>query len=709
MAATTLMSPPPQQPLTELGSANMMDMDLELAATTPQEKPSKKRKSELNGEASKKKKREAVPGTPSSKHCHQCHQSRDVFLECTYLTTRGKKTDRCGKLFCQDCLKRRYDEDTTAILAAGRPKDFNKLLGHVHTEPYVWLCPICRKICNCAPHRKQYGLPPTGFLTSFAKEQGLSVAQLLQDPNAVEAARLAKEKRDAARKEKAKAPGKDKDKEVADGGAEKEKKEKKEKKDTEKKKPAEKKEKVDKSATEKGKDKVTSNPILKPSKSASEKKKDDKPKMLASAAPVVIKPFVKQPKYVSDPEFEFIGISYPLEVIEKRLRVREFLLRFEKLMYKLPPKYFRTINDPNSEWTDLTYRNLITNLLAIVQADANQLMNGDMVYEAIDNIKKVTADSPDVWNILKNLLETVYEAEDLKIDCAEEDGKLNVIMLVMHLALQSSVIRAMIEDDGEKERERHKSSIAQTKRLKSDWEQTRGELQKERLLLKPGDRTDWDDRYASAFNAHKKLVARVEEKEWFSSRKTSARNTPLGIDIKGNTYWLFTQRDKREEDWGQWIVVQKNPTLPHPSGTLPSDEPANPLDDASSLPDAPEEDDEEIAKARIWYAVEGASNIRHLAKWIRYQTDLYFFKKANESAAFAATPPDTPRKKKKEEVMPDTPSRQLMVEVRMPHRTASPKLTPEELVTKENTEAFYSQLLKVAGFMELNGESEKLI
>ncbi|KAH0609324.1 uncharacterized protein H6S33_012810 [Morchella sextelata] len=642
MAATTLMSPPPQQPLTELGSANMMDMDLELAATTPQEKPTKKRKSELNGEASKKKKRETVPGTPS--------------------------------------------------------------------KPYVWLCPICRKICNCAPHRKQYGLPPAGFLTSFAKEQGQSVAQLLQDPNAVEAARLAKEKRDAARKEKGKAPGKDKDKEVADGGAEKEKKEKKEKKDTEKKKPAEKKEKVDKSATEKGKDKVASNPIPKPSKSALEKKKDDKPKMLASAAPVVIKPFVKQPKYVSDPEFEFIGISYPLEVIEKRLRVREFLLRFEKLMYKLPPKYFRTINDPNSEWTDLTYRNLITNLLAIVQADANQFMNGDMVYEAIDNVKKVTADSPDVWNILKNLLETVYEAEDLKIDCTEEDGKLNVIMLVMHLALQSSIIRAMIEDDGEKERERHKSSIAQIKRLKSDWEQTRGELQKERLLLKPGDRTDWDDRYASAFNAHKKLVARVEEKEWFSSRKTSVRNIPLGIDIKGNTYWLFTQRDKREEDWGQWIVVQKNPTLPHPSGTLPpSDEPANPLDDDSSLPDAPEEDDEEIAKARIWYAVEGASNIRHLAKWIRYQTDLYFFKKVSESSAFAATPPDTPRKKKKEEIMPDTPSRQLMVEVRMPHRAASPKLRPEELVTKENTEAFYSQLLKIAGFMELNGESEKLI
>lgn len=708
MAATTLMSPPLQQPLTELESANLMDMELESPATTHQEKISKKRKSELNGEASKKKKRESVPGTQGGRHCHQCHQSREVFLECTYITARGKKTDRCGKLFCQDCLKRRYDEDTTAIIAAGRPKDLNKLLGHVHTESYVWLCPICRKICNCAPHRKQYGLPPTGFLTSFAKEKGLTVAQILQDSEAMEEARAAKESRDALRKEKAKAPGRDKDKQAADGGAEK--KEKKEKKETEKKKPADKKEKVDKQATEKGKDKVASNPLPKPPKSAPEKKKDDKPKMLAAAAPVPIKPFVKQPKYVSDPDFEFIGISYPLGVIEKRLRVREFLLRFEKLMYKLPPKYFRTINDPNSEWTDLTYRNLITNLLAIVQADANQFMNGDMVYEAIDNIKKVTADSPDVWNILKNLLEAVYEAEDLKFDCNDEDGKLDVIMLVMHLALQSSVVRTLIEEDGEKERERHKSSIAQIKRLKSDWEQTRGELQKERLLLKPSDRADWDDRYASAFNAHKKLVARIEEKEWFSSRKTSMRNTPLGIDIKGNTYWLFTQRDKREEDWGQWIVVQKNPALPHPSGTLPpSDAPANSPQDDSSLPDAPEEDDEEIAKTRIWYAIEGASNIRHLAKWIRYQTDLHYFKKVNESSTFAATPPDTPRKKKKEEVMPDTPSRQLMVEVRMPHRAVNATLKPEELVTKENTEAFYSQLLKVAGFMELNGESEKLI
>lgn len=47
-----------------------------------------------------------------------------------------------------------------------------------------------------------------------------------------------------------------------------------------------------------------------------------------------------------------------------------------------------------------------------------------------------------------------------------------------------------------------------------DWEQIKSELQKERLLLKPGERPDWDDRYAKAFKAFKKLIARVEEKQW---------------------------------------------------------------------------------------------------------------------------------------------------------------------------------------------------
>lgn len=136
-------------------------------------------------------------------------------------------------------------------------------------------------------------------------------------------------------------------------------------------------------------------------------------------------------------------------------------------MIKLPPKYFRTINDPNSEWSDLTYRNLITSLLPIIQADANQILNGDMVYEAVDSIKKVTADSPMVWVILKNLLGQTYSPSDLNFDCGEEDGKLGVIMRVVHLALQTTVIRNRIDEDQEKEKEKNKVAVAEVKRLKA--------------------------------------------------------------------------------------------------------------------------------------------------------------------------------------------------------------------------------------------------
>lgn len=203
-------------------------------------------------------------------------------------------------------------------------------------------------------------------------------------------------------------------------------------------------------------------------------------------------------------------------------------------MIKLPPKYLRTINDPNSDWTDLTYRNLITNLLPIIQADGNHLIHGDVVYEAIQEIQKTTADNPKIWTILKDLLEEVYP-DHLPDDFDSEEARLEAIMLATNLALQATVIRQQIDDDIEKEKDKNKATMSEIKKLKTgksyscfckccqkrvqltfseDWEQTKGELQKERLLLKVGERTDWDDRYARAFKAYKKLIALVEERHW---------------------------------------------------------------------------------------------------------------------------------------------------------------------------------------------------
>lgn len=180
---------------------------------------------------------------------------------------------------------------------------------------------------------------------------------------------------------------------------------------------------------------------------------------------------------------------------------------------------------------------------------------------------------------------------------------------------------------------------------------------------------------------------------------------------------MFTQRNKKDDGWGRWVIVQKNKDLPHPSGALPKPDGPGDIQDDLDISEVLERQDGGVARSRIWYAISGAQNVRQLGEWIKYQSDLVFFKKAmassNGSSASlsptnaAAAAPHTP-KKKSEKVTVNTPSRQLMVEVRLPQRSFE-KMDPVELVTKESTEALYSRLQKIASFLELNEEPEKLI
>lgn len=88
MAATLSL-----HPLAESDIPNRMDTDPALLSSK------KKRKSDVTASVSKKPKTRESLGGSNGKYCHQCHQVREVFVECTVLTTRGKKTERCGKIF----------------------------------------------------------------------------------------------------------------------------------------------------------------------------------------------------------------------------------------------------------------------------------------------------------------------------------------------------------------------------------------------------------------------------------------------------------------------------------------------------------------------------------------------------------------------------------------------------------------------------------
>lgn len=111
-----------------------------------------------------------VPGYSSSRHikmvkrstdkiydrvngttCHQCRQKTiDSKTVCHNKNCKGVRGQ-----FCSPCLQNRYGEGLVDSLRDSK-----------------WVCPPCRKICNCSFCMPKRGKPPTGILIHHAKEAG---------------------------------------------------------------------------------------------------------------------------------------------------------------------------------------------------------------------------------------------------------------------------------------------------------------------------------------------------------------------------------------------------------------------------------------------------------------------------------------------------------------------------------------------------------
>jgi hypothetical protein len=232
----------------------------------------------------------------------------------------------------------------------------------------------------------------------------------------------------------------------------------------------------------------------------------------------------------------------------------------------------------------------------------------------------------------------------------------------------------------------------------TEWETQRQVFQKERLLCPSSEKTDFEARYSAAQLAHKQLMLQAEQKEWVSSRKYSPRTVPLGVDTLGNVYWQFHQRDLREEDWGQWIVIEKGPGLPHPSGVIPPP-PSMPSDSGMDpdMPDLPQPDDEETIKDRVWYAVSEPEPIRALADWIRFkgETAIYWQEMAKQQRPPTPGPsvPASP-------ALAASPSRHVVEAVRVPSKKGE-EVKAEKVVRKEDFMPLVDKLKKIATYLEV--------
>lgn len=83
--------------------------------------------------------------------CHQCRQKTiDTKTICHNKNCKGTRGQFCGP-----CLLNRYGENICDAL----------------TDP-KWVCPPCRKICNCSFCMPKRGKAPTGIMIHIARECG---------------------------------------------------------------------------------------------------------------------------------------------------------------------------------------------------------------------------------------------------------------------------------------------------------------------------------------------------------------------------------------------------------------------------------------------------------------------------------------------------------------------------------------------------------
>ena len=92
--------------------------------------------------------------------CHQCRQkTTDTKTLCHNLNCRGVRGQFCGP-----CLANRYGEDIRETLLDKK-----------------WVCPPCRRICNCSFCLPKRGRAPTGIMIHEARDRGYnSVMEFLE-------------------------------------------------------------------------------------------------------------------------------------------------------------------------------------------------------------------------------------------------------------------------------------------------------------------------------------------------------------------------------------------------------------------------------------------------------------------------------------------------------------------------------------------------
>lgn len=195
--------------------------------------------------------------------------------------------------------------------------------------------------------------------------------------------------------------------------------------------------------------------------------------------------------------------------------IREFFLRFEKSL-KIVPKYINIVNNPNSDWTDLTYRSIIVCLLRLLHADNTPEISWEILDAGIQELEKTPPDDPKLWLCLTTIMHGfIDEDQYTNADWAQHKPRSQLIVRLVALATGSGIMRERVEKDAGLLKKEEKSAQEEIKSLKAEWEMNKQDIGKARLTAQGEERERLERKLKGEMAFMKSQVALVEARSWY--------------------------------------------------------------------------------------------------------------------------------------------------------------------------------------------------
>jgi hypothetical protein len=249
-------------------------------------------------------------------------------------------------------------------------------------------------------------------------------------------------------------------------------------------------------------------------------------------------------------------------------------------------------------------KHLFLALMKILQCDVVSKEQANRVKESIRKIEKSSAGD-------ENILVVVREWLENDTHLPEDANDLVIASHLINSAAMTSVCREDLEANFEKLKSLKFEHTAYVKQLRQTYEERKSELAKERMrVISVAELEEWKTNTAQLEKDHKDEMKRSTADFWSESRRLMPRTGPLGMDVLGNRYWVFSSRKTKEREFGGWVVIQT------PGGKgFPGE---NNSDDPFKIGDEDVPVEEEYQDMKSWYYIDKLEDIKRLVLWTTY-------------------------------------------------------------------------------------------